>query len=292
MTQVMQWILLVAGNLFVGVAAVQAFKAHAQHEYGRMVAGLLFAVVASVVVWAPDTVFRLLRTVTGNVFGDEKPSEAEKPSGSGGGFPWEAALFGLGGLAASLVLGYGVPRLFRWYKRRTAARRRQEKQAAAVAARRAAIEADHNAVRDAYGEYLADVLAVLDRPALDDVTNPKTAALLHALDAADDARRGEGLDTYRDAVSRLKTAWRAADEHARKTGTSHLPQREQAAISKARKLLARALDNSAGGEYERQTAYAQARELLDGVLTIPRQAAATLETRHRLSLTKAAEPGS
>ncbi|MEU6083334.1 DUF2786 domain-containing protein [Streptomyces sp. NPDC047108] len=155
--------------------------------------------------------------------------------------------------------------------------------AGAGAGRRRAIEAEHDAVREAYGSYVIDALAVLDRPALDDVTVPRTADFLRAMDTADDARRGGDLDTYRAAVSTLKLAWRAADEHARRTGTGHLSPKESAAVSKARALLERAVDGG-GGEHERRAAYAKARELLDGVLVLPRQAVAHLEAEHRLSL--------
>lgn len=88
----------------------------------------------------------------------------------------------------------------------------------------------------------ATVLAVLDRPALDDVTVPRTAALLHAMDTAADARRGSDLDAYRHTVSALKTAWRAADDHARRTGARYLPAEDPGAIAKARRLFEKALD--------------------------------------------------
>ncbi|MDF3144166.1 hypothetical protein PBV88_23490 [Streptomyces sp. T21Q-yed] len=171
--------------------------------------------------------------------------------------------------------------------------RRQRRKAAHVARWRV-IEAEHDAVVTAYGDYLADVLEWLDRPALNDVTVPQTEALLHALDGADDARRSGDLAAYREAVSALKTAWRTADEHARMTGTRHLPHEQRATVAKARGLLKLALDE--GGdvgdrrEHERRAAYTKARALLDGVfLTIPQQAVAQLETRRRLALS-AAEP--
>ncbi|MGV9315174.1 DUF2786 domain-containing protein [Streptomyces sp. NPDC003691] len=149
--------------------------------------------------------------------------------------------------------------------------------------RRRATEADHDAVREAYGAYVADVLAVLDRPALDDVTAPTTERFLKAMAAADDHRRGRDLTAYRAAVSELQIAWRAADEHARKTGVSHLPADERTAVTRARGLLELALDGRAE-EAERQAAYAKARALLDGVLVIPRQALAPIERQMRPAL--------
>ncbi|MCY0961465.1 hypothetical protein [Streptomyces sp. H27-H5] len=195
-------------------------------------------------------------------------------------FPFWLLWSALGVAAAAGVVGAVVGLLGRRRRRGVAGRAR----AAAELARRQAIKADHDEVREAYGKYAADVLAFLDRPALADVTVPRTVAFLHAMDAAADARRGADLDAYRRAVSTLKTAWQAADEHARKAGVHHLPESERAAIAKARALLEIALDGR-GAEHERQAAYAKARTLLDGVVTIPRQAAAELEPLHRLTLT-------
>ncbi|MFF5809068.1 hypothetical protein [Streptomyces sp. NPDC012746] len=212
----------------------------------------------------------------------QPPARSDDPTEDGPLVPaW--ALWSLLGLAATAAVAVPAAKLSNRHRRRTVSRRER---VAAQVARRHAIETDHDEVTQAYGEYVCDVLAFLDRPALDDVTVPQTAALLHAMDAAGDARRGDDLAAYRAAVSTLKTAWRAADEHARRTGTHHVPQPERATVAKARGLLEIALDGR-GGEYERQAAYAKARALLDGVLTIPRQAVAQLETQHRHTLTKA-----
>ncbi|MCZ1011915.1 hypothetical protein [Streptomyces lydicus] len=194
---------------------------------------------------------------------------------------WFPVAVAAGGLAVS-VGGFSLWTAIQRRRTRKAARRAAD---TAAQERRRAIEAEHDEVLDAHAAYLCDVLAVLDRPALDDVTVPQTAALLHALDTAADARRGDDLNLYRPAVSQLKTAWRAADEHARKTGLRHLPRQERANITRARGLLEIALDGN-GGEHERRAAYAKARELLDGVLTLPRQAVAAVETRTRPALAK------
>ncbi|MFJ1664622.1 hypothetical protein [Streptomyces anthocyanicus] len=211
------------------------------------------------------------------------PSEpADSPPQNGDGPSlWLPLGLAAGGLAASLGL-YGLWNVVRRRRARKAARRATT---AAAQTRRHAIEADHDEVRDAYAAYICDVLAVLDRPALDDVTVPQTAALLHAMDAAADARRGSDLDAYRQAVSTLKTAWRAADEHARKTGVRDLPAQERGAIAKARRLFEKALDER-GSQHERQAAHAKARALLDGVLTLPRQAVAAVEHHTRPALDK------
>ncbi|MFF4392969.1 hypothetical protein ACFY0G_40545 [Streptomyces sp. NPDC001552] len=273
MTEWTEWGLSIFGSAAVVATAWLALLSFARGELARVLQWLAFGGLLTVLVIWP-------REITDFVLGTDTPQPApsEDPVNDGTPFPAWVLWAGLG-----LAVTAAAAELSNRRRQRTAARRER---AAAQLARRQAIETDHDEITQAYGEYVCDVLAFLDRPALDDVTVPQTAAFLHAMDAADDARRGSDLAAYRAAVSALKTAWRAGDEHARKTGTHHVPSPERAAVAKARGLLEIALDGG-GGEHERQAAYVKARELLDGVLTIPRQAAAQLETRHRLTLTKA-----
>ncbi|MFD4020617.1 MULTISPECIES: hypothetical protein [Bacteria] len=269
------WIFTVLANLALVIMGFAMIRAWAR---GEMVRVFVFLAVGlgwwAAVIAGPD----FFRDLLGDEPDTTAPKPADRPSDDDG-FSVPAWLLYA---AAGCVAVIGAASLAIRRRRRKAVQRKGE---AAHLERRRAIEADHDAVREAYGRYAADVLAVLDRPALDDVTVPTTADFLHAMDAAEDARRGDDLADYREAVSLLKTAWRAADEHATRSGVRHLPRQERAAISKARALLEQALDG-AGGEHERHAAYVKARELLDGVLVIPRQAAAELESRHRLTLTK------
>ncbi|MGW5336224.1 DUF2786 domain-containing protein [Streptomyces bauhiniae] len=243
---------------------------------GRLVAGMLALVVLSN--------FGPLTDWFGGVIGDGSPSkppaDSHPKSDDRFGF-WFPLAIAAGGLVVSCG-GYGLWSLIQRRRAGKAARRAAD---AAAQERWQAIEAEHDEVLDAHAAYLCDVLAILDRPALDDVTVPQTAALLHALDAAADARRGGDLNLYRPAVSHLKTAWRAADEHAQKAGLRHLPRQERATVTRARALLEIAIDGN-GSEHERRAAYAKARELLDGVLALPRQAVAVVETRTRPALAK------
>lgn len=273
MGETMSELARLAGMAGLGTLLVAAFIAWARREFGRAITLLVFACAASVAMYAgPD----LAAAVAGAPARSEGGTAGE---GDADGFPFWVLWAVLGVAATASIVGAGAGFLVRRRRRRADSRGR----AAANLARRQALESDHDKVREAYGEYASDVLEFLDRPALDDVTDPRTVAFLHAMDAAADARRGVDLDTYRQAVSSLKTAWQAADEHARKSGTRHLPEAERAAIAKARALLELALDDR-GGDHERQAAYVKARALLDGVVTIPRQAAAQLEARHRLTL--------
>ncbi|WP_143668771.1 hypothetical protein [Streptomyces sp. b62] len=245
--------------------------------FGKLAAGMLvlfvFANYGTFLGWFEDT----LAGGAPSEPADSPPQDSDGPS------LWLPLALAAGGLVVSFGL-YGLWNVVQRRRAREAARRRT---AAAAQTRRHAIEAEHDEVRDAYAAYVCDVLAVLDRPALDDVTVPQTAALLHAMDAAADARRGSDLDAYRQAVSTLKTAWRAADEHARKTGVRDLPAQERSAVAKARRLFEKALDER-GSQHERQAAHAKARALLDGVLTLPRQAVAAVEHHTRPALAKGA----
>ncbi|WP_237498197.1 MULTISPECIES: DUF2786 domain-containing protein [unclassified Streptomyces] len=200
------------------------------------------------------------------------PSPAAEPAESGGNGFADLLLWGglaLAGLAAAVLAGWAG---WRARRRHTVKRRRQQ-----------ALERSHDAVAAAYGAYLADVLEWLERPALSDVSVPETAVLVQALAAADDARLGNDVEAYQRAVAVLRTAWQAADDHARRTGLRQLPRVERRAAEQARKLLAMAL-NSSCGEHERRSAYAKARDLLDGILVVPPQAVATMEDKHRLAL--------
>lgn len=205
---------------------------------------------------------------------DRESSPAPEPAESGGDNDLvDLLLWGglaLGGLAAAALVGWGA-----WRARRRHITKRR---------RRQALERSHDEVAAAYGDYLGDVLEWLDRPTLSDVSVPETAALVQALAAADDARLGDDIDDYQQAVAALQTAWQAADNHARRTGLRQLPRTERRAAEQARKLLTTALDMGSGSEHERRSAYAKARDLLDGILVVPPQAVATLENNHRLVL--------
>lgn len=271
-----EWIVSIGSIVLVGATVGGVLTSAVRMEWGaaigRFVAGVLaFAVLSN---------YQELQGWFEHVLADggtpPEPADSQPQDGDGLGL-WQTLILGAGALCAAAGF-YGLGKLVQRVRGR-------REDAAAAQTRRHAIEAEHDEVRDAYAAYLCDVLAVLDRPALDDVTVPQTAALLHAMDAAADARRGSDLGAYRQAVSTLKTAWRTADEHARKTGVRDLPAQERSAIAKARRLFEKALDER-GSEHERQAAHAKARALLDGVLTLPRQAVAAVEHHIRPALTK------
>ncbi|MFJ4680542.1 hypothetical protein [Kitasatospora sp. NPDC088783] len=115
------------------------------------------------------------------------PQRQPAPQGLG----WAAALLAGCAFVACTVTG-------------ARARRRQRRR----------LEAEHDRVREEYGRFASDPLAVLDRPALADVADPLTAAFLRAMAAAADARHARDPHAYRRAVTALESAWRAADRNA------------------------------------------------------------------------------
>lgn len=259
-------VLMAVGGCVVAAVGRQTENTYAaRHGLGLIVKGVALSIGCGVISGA-------LRVLTGG--SDSKPSPDPNPAESGGDsgiielLLWSG--LALGGLAVAALAGWGAWRVRR---RRTTKRRRRQ-----------ALEHSHDTVAAAYGDYLGDVLEWLDRPTLSDVSVPETAALVQALAAADDARLADDVDRYQQAVAVLRTAWQAADDHARRTGLRQLPRVERRAAEQARKLLATALDTGSGSEHERRSAYAKARDLLDGILVVPPQAVAALEGNHRLAL--------
>ncbi|RPK32418.1 hypothetical protein EES39_38690 [Streptomyces sp. ADI92-24] len=259
---------LMAATGWAGVAVGRKSENSYATRNGQML------IIKGVVVSFGCSIFSgALRLVTGGA--DGEPSPDPKPAADSGGDSILPGLLlwgglSLGGLTVAALAGWGVWRVRR--RRITKRRRRQ------------ALERSHDTVATAYGDYLGDVLEWLDRPSLSDVSVPETAALVQALAAADDARLGDDVDRYQQAVAALTTAWQAADGRARRTGLRQLPPTERRAAEQARKLLATALDTGTGSDHERRSAYAKARDLLDGILVVPPQAVAALEDTHRLAL--------
>nr|WP_024127911.1 hypothetical protein [Streptomyces sp. 14R-10]AHF46185.1 putative integral membrane protein [Streptomyces sp. 14R-10] len=255
--------LMVTTGIFRQALGNQAGDTLRAHRGVRLITNGAFVVVATA---AP----RLFILMTSDAPGEDGGEPAP------GGDDFDIAPFllwggaSLGALALAALAGLGGLRL--WRDRRAKRRRRQ------------ALERSHDTIATSYTvDYLGDVLEWLERPTLADVSVPETAALVQALAAADDARLGDDLDRYQQAVAALGTAWQAADDRARRTGLRDLPAAEQRAAEQARKLLVLALDDG-GSERERRAAYGKARSLLDGILVVPPQALRVLEDDQRLAL--------
>lgn len=279
----MQWICAYGGAL---IALVGAGRAFVRHSRGQRVhaSDFLFPTVGGAVIIAAPQVVKWVYDMDS----DAKPTPASADHQETPDLPWGTLLTVVGAVLGIIVVVAAVAVGTKVVKR---GRKRKR----AELARRRAVEARHDAVLEEYGTYESDLLAVLDRPALADVTVPTTERLIHALTEAADARRADrttsdGAAAYQRAVTSLEIAWKAADEHARRAGVEHLPPAEQKAITQARKLLESALDNR-GTEHERRLAYQHAMRLIDGAISVPRQATAALEHITRPSLTKNSADG-
>jgi hypothetical protein len=135
-----------------------------------------------------------------------------------------------------------------------------------------------NKIREMYGAYMSDPLEVLTYPTLNDPCEQTTAAFTRAYAAASDLFNQEDTpeDVLYDASLDVEAAWGQAWYKAKTVGDSALGERERTAVRKAHALLSRALDSGAS-PFERQASYLKAKELLVGVVTLPRAAYASIE---------------
>ncbi|MFB6881254.1 hypothetical protein ACFCY8_10510 [Streptomyces noursei] len=283
------WLIVILANIMLVLAVIRICTGCVRGEPSRVVGGLVCATVPLMVATVGlDSLQQWVDSaLRGFSWPDTRPSSGhDEPP-----VEWGTLLRYLGYVVAAILAGLTAAEALRRHSLRRAGRRKELEAREAEAARWAALHADHDAVRDQYGAWRMDALAFLDRPAFDDATVPQTAAFLQAMFEADDTRRGEDLPAYRAAVGRLLVTWKAADAHARRVGISAFSSRSRVAINQARKLLRRAQD-SAGGLHEQRLAMTKARKLLAGILDLPQEAVAALETSHRLSLTKGTRPSS
>jgi hypothetical protein len=155
----------------------------------------------------------------------------------------------------------------------------------------ATLSARFDAVRDEYGGYQSDLLAVLDRPALADSSVPQTAAFITAYGVAQDTERiarrtrnAQMVPAYEAAVRNLETAWQTAREYAARVGTDAIPAPERSNVTRAVDALSLALADG-GTPADRQAAYQLAIRLIERVINVPKRAITAVETDQRLRLT-------
>jgi len=195
------------------------------------------------------------------------------------GVPGSAGVVAAGMLGGVAVAGGGAAAV--------AYRRRRRSAAEWIAT----LTARFDAVREEYGQYQSDLLAVLDRPALADSSVPRTAAFITAYGVAQDTERvvrktrsAQTVAAYEAAVRDLETAWRIAREYAARVGTDAIPAHERSKVTRAVDALRLALADG-GNLAERQAAYHLAMRLIERVINVPRRASAAAETNQRLALT-------
>jgi hypothetical protein len=149
-----------------------------------------------------------------------------------------------------------------------------------------------DALRGEYAGYECDPLAVLQLPALADVTVPATARFVDAFAEA------QALDTdavppvghaakFRLAVDRACRSWQAARDAADRIRLAGLSPEERSSVQRVIKLLTMA--KASGNDAERLAAYAKARTELArleraGRIHLPRAAIAALDASARTGL--------
>ncbi|MCX4826534.1 hypothetical protein OG883_43640 [Streptomyces sp. NBC_01142] len=288
------WILSVAGSGMCLFLAAQAFRFWIAQDWPRVCSTLVAVVVVSTVVFRPtlplELAAKLRASLRKDLEADPGPTDHDTTSADGLGHadgpPWGTIALVLGIAAAAVALLLAALALAAGLRRRRERTQQQTRRSGELAKRRADLEARHDAVRDAYGDFEMNLLDNLHRLALGDVNVPQTARLIDALDAARDARIStapEALDTYRKAVTALELAWKSADHHARTTGAGYLPRTERRNIEQAQAALAVARDER-GYAPQRQLALRRALTLIESVIPVPQEAIAALETSTRPAL--------
>ncbi|MDN5757933.1 MAG: hypothetical protein L0H59_05285 [Tomitella sp.] len=125
-----------------------------------------------------------------------------------------------------------------------------------------------DAVRSEYIEFETDPTGFFFRPLLADVTHPAVQEFHDAFAAAqslyvDDERPPDDTQWVRQFAARAaaaESAWQAADELARATGTARLSPEQQQLMRRAASLVNLALDESASST-ERAVAYRQVTDM-------------------------------
>ncbi len=249
--------LFILGILFVGLLAMAAV-AGSPHFNGN----------------GPFMHHRWADPAPPQAFHPNVPAPDPGPSGSSG-------IVAAGMLGGVIVTGGGAAAV--------AYRRRRRSSAEWIAT----LSARFDVVREEYGGYQSDLLAVLDRPALADSSVPQTAAFITAYGFAQDTERAvrrtrsaETVAAYEAAVRDLETAWRIALEYARRVGADAIPAPERSKVTRAVDALHLALADG-GNAAERQAAYRLAMRHIERVINVPQPAIAAIEADQRLALTAA-----
>ncbi|WP_137726574.1 hypothetical protein [Prescottella subtropica] len=173
------------------------------------------------------------------------------------------ALGVLGALGLVVLMGFSVHRRIVGRREKRQSRERDWATARAV----------YTGVLDDYAVYLSDPYAWLDRPMLEDVNEPCTAAFLDALGVAQsldldvvpaDQQR---IELFRVAATDLRAAWDEADRAARAAVYEPASRRK---LRRAAGALRTALDESATAE-ERESAAEAVHRLTAGLVDAPRR---------------------
>ncbi|MFT4042524.1 MAG: hypothetical protein QM673_05105 [Gordonia sp. (in: high G+C Gram-positive bacteria)] len=146
--------------------------------------------------------------------------------------------------------------------------------------------ARHDSIDERWVGYELDLATLIEYPMMIDMREPLTLAFHRAKVRADDLRPASAqekldpveFDRYREAVGDYAAAFDAAEREARRRKHAGFSPVERERLNRARKLIGITADAAATAA-ERQAAYRKARRELDGLIDIPRAAAAQIEGR-------------
>lgn len=194
------------------------------------------------------------------------PTTADGVSAGGDTFNPIILLVILGVIGVLVLLG-----LLRGTVRRLGARvaRRQVREQ-----RWAAAKAVYAGVLEDYAEYLNNPFAWLERPILEDLSEPSTAAFIEALGAARDLdleaapASPQLIEEFHAAARTARAAWDEADRNARRIGVSIFEDTSRSKLRKAASSLRTALDEGATTD-ERAAALDAVARLTDGLVDAP-----------------------
>ena len=224
---------------------------------------------------------------------DPTPTPEPTPTDAGDSAP--AANFDINPMILLAAIGAIGFLVITWFAVSNLRARRAERREDREARERdwATGQAVYKGVLDDYSAYLLDPFAWLQRPILEDVDEPLTAAFLEALAHAQaldldvvpaDQNR---IDQFRAAAHDVRAAWDKADENARRIGTSIYERSSRNKLRKAAYALRTALDASATAA-ERQAATETVKRLTDGLVKAPERVlsavTAAIETARRKEL--------
>jgi hypothetical protein len=142
-----------------------------------------------------------------------------------------------------------------------------------------------------WAKYETDVALMIDYPIMTDYTDPVVHKVIVAMQkirtaemmTADTASTDAADSALQAAVNEFEIAFHAAERYARRYGQERLDPREQRKLSMARTALNIILDGEAPA-YEVEAAYKSLRSSLKGIIDLPQQAVASLESRVRKEL--------
>jgi len=278
--------------MIMGVVILQAVFQRRMAQAGIMA---VVAAVATLILYDTQKLFETVNSFfTAMVSGmgmDAKPEAtpappvAEKTSKNAGDVPWEIL-----GFVALAVLLLGVAGLIIFIAVRKAKAAAYDRKTNTAGWEK--LIARNREVRQAWGAYETDMAKIIDFPMMNDMKEPTVNALHGALRKAMQLEPASAKvvahipyaeSPFAGAVQDLEIAFETAEREAKKIAWSKFTVEERKNLTKAKDLLALAMDTGASAS-ERQVAYKRVIKELEGLVAIPNQAIMAIEAATKLEL--------